>query len=616
MRTRKAATKAARRGANGKANLKAKTTMNGKAAKAAANGALNGHATSKNGLKKQETKDAIKSGEWSVTWLDVKDIAPNPYQPRVEFDPEEMQDLTASVKAHGVHQPVTVRTIKPQETAESSDESKAEEKAANLPTHRYHLVVGERRLRACKTAGRKRIPAIVRDDLSDAEVAELALVENVQRARLNPIEAARGYKRLMLDFRMKEERIAKRMGLSVQTIKDAIRLLQLPESVQSLIAKKRLTPAHGQTLLRLAAFPTVCEMVAQHAADNSVTAKSLESNPLPNASALEKKGWITALDWRTKFDWKNVCGSCPHGAYISAQFSAYCLKPSEAKAKNEAAIELQKQEAVRVMEEARQNESQTVESDALPRVQYRNLTHGEPAGCSEACSCRRQMRDPSDETRTVPICIDPARYDELRQTERQENERQRAAHYEELWNRAMHRCDDEIAGGNQSKPVALLLRSLLMDSRSHYAAPQDYWEKGALLAKELGIDLDWNKLQDTETSTFEELQLIVQVEPRKLLLLGVGLLLMQDARAAARFHESAPLLAFILDEPQEAQGEFEGMEESPDDREGFVSTDDLPTDCADKESESFADEDDALAAAHEAETNMLEDEREAAALSV
>ncbi len=368
------------------------------------NGAMNGHARQQNGVAHSSaasSQDWTKGGQWSVTWLDVKDIAPNPYQPRIEFDADEMLELVASVKAHGVLQPVTVRSVKMPETASEEAQNGAvpTEPTIILP---YHLVVGERRLRACKEAGRKSIPAIVRDDLSDAEVAELALVENVQRARLNPIEAARGYKRLMLDFRMKEERIAKKIGLSPQSVKDAIRLLQLPDSVQGLIAKRRLTPAHGQTLLRLAAFQSVCEMVAQHAADNGVTAKALESNPLPNASSLEKKGWIASLDWRTKFDWKNVCGSCPHGAYVSAQFSAYCLKPAEWKAKNEAAIELQKQESVRVMEEARQNESQTVEAESLPRVQYRNLYQW------RTCRLQRSVPLPPSDARPRRRDEDPA----------------------------------------------------------------------------------------------------------------------------------------------------------------------------------------------------------------
>ena len=101
---------------------------------------------------------------------------------------------------------------------------------------RYELIAGERRLRACKEAGRKTIPAIVRDDLSDAECAELALLENVQRSNLSVIEEARGYKRLMVQFRMKEERIAKKVGKSVGTIQETIKLLQLPETVQGLIA--------------------------------------------------------------------------------------------------------------------------------------------------------------------------------------------------------------------------------------------------------------------------------------------------------------------------------------------------------------------------------------------
>jgi ParB family chromosome partitioning protein len=266
------------------------------------------------------------SHQWLIVTIAVERIEPSPYQPRLSFDAAEMADLVASVRAKGVQQPIIVRTCKAgqealQNGATHTPNGKANGKAdgkvngATKPSLvRYELIAGERRLRACKEAGRQHIPAIVRDDLTDVECAELALLENVQRSNLSVIEEARGYKRLMLQFRMKEERIAKKVGKSVGTIRDLLKLLQLPETVQKLLAEKKLTASHGQELLALAPYERVCVLVAEKAARDRLTALSLQSTPLPNAAELKRLGLIAELDWRTKFDWKSECGKCPHKA--------------------------------------------------------------------------------------------------------------------------------------------------------------------------------------------------------------------------------------------------------------------------------------------------------------
>jgi hypothetical protein len=360
-------------------------------------------------------------------------------------------------------------------------------------------------------------------------------------------------------------------------------------------------------------------MVAQYVADNAVTAKMLESNPLPNSTVLEKKGWIASLDWRTKFDWKTVCGECPFGAYISTQYSAYCLKPAEWKAKNDAFIEMQKQEAVRVMEEARQNESQTVEAEALSPVEYRMVAQVAPAGCTETCPCRRQMRDASDPTQTIPICVDKSRYNELLQAERQKVEQECREHYERLRHEAMRQIEDEISSDNWVKTVALCARSLLVDARPYHVTPDLWWGIAQEIAGEIGIELDWEKLQDMNTSAFEELTLFAEVEPKKLLLLGAGLLLSQDAGSAARFHEPAALLAFVIGERGESQTAFNGMSDDGETEESFTATEETPheqlpsdDDYCDEDGIPY-DEDEVLAATHEAENRMLEEERERAA---
>jgi ParB family chromosome partitioning protein len=264
---------------------------------------------------------------WQVVWLPVAQIEPNPYQPRTSFDPQEMLELVASVRAHGVLQPVTVRTLKPETEAELAQSNGQAKSAGARTVAHYHLVSGERRLRACKESNRKIVPAIIRDDLSDAAVAELALIENVQRSNLNVMEEAAAYKRLMLEFRLKEERLAKKVGKSVQTIKEIIKLLALPKEVQPLIAAKQLSASHGQLLLKLAPFEQVCLQVAQYAAQHKVTATALETAILPNARSLKEQKLLVELGYKTAFDWKNECGNCPFKAYIDLSLIKWRVAP-------------------------------------------------------------------------------------------------------------------------------------------------------------------------------------------------------------------------------------------------------------------------------------------------
>lgn len=161
--------------------------------------------------------------------IPIVKIATNPYQPRREFDAEKLAELTESIKRHGVVQPVLVRKI--------SDGS-------------YQLVAGERRLRASQAAGLKTIPAVVRT-YSDDEMMEIALIENIQREDLNPVEEAIAYKRLSEEFGLTQEQIAKRVSKSRSFIANSMRLLNLSEKILDHLAQGRLTTGHVRPLLTL-----------------------------------------------------------------------------------------------------------------------------------------------------------------------------------------------------------------------------------------------------------------------------------------------------------------------------------------------------------------------------
>lgn len=155
-------------------------------------------------------------------------IRPNPYQPRREFNAEELADLEASIKASGLLQPITVR------------------RAGDA----YELVAGERRFRAVTNLGWSEIPAIVRD-FDDQTMLVLALVENLQRADLNPIEEARGFKRLSDEFGYTQQQIADGIGKDRTTVTNLLRLLTLPSAVQRMVEEGHLTAGHARALLAL-----------------------------------------------------------------------------------------------------------------------------------------------------------------------------------------------------------------------------------------------------------------------------------------------------------------------------------------------------------------------------
>ena len=158
--------------------------------------------------------------------MNIDDIHPNPNQPRSHFDEKELDELASSIKEHGVLQPLLVRKDK----------------------KGYQIIAGERRYQASKIAGIKEVPVIVKD-VDDTEVLALALIENLQRSDLNPIEEARGYKQLIEASGMTQEALSKAVSKSRSAITNALRLLDLPEAVQDMLYDGKLTAGHARAIL-------------------------------------------------------------------------------------------------------------------------------------------------------------------------------------------------------------------------------------------------------------------------------------------------------------------------------------------------------------------------------
>lgn len=178
----------------------------------------------------------------SIFWVETEKIKPNPYQPRKEFDPRALQDLADSIRQYGVLQPlvVTRREIE-------SEEGIAVE---------YELIAGERRLRASRLAGLPQVPVIIRaTEDSDKEKLELAIIENLQREDLNPIDRAQAFLKLAEEFKLTHGEIGKKMGKSREYVSNTLRLLSLPEEIRQALAEKKISEGHTRPLMMLSDRP-------------------------------------------------------------------------------------------------------------------------------------------------------------------------------------------------------------------------------------------------------------------------------------------------------------------------------------------------------------------------
>ncbi|CUC84722.1 ParB/RepB/Spo0J family partition protein [Staphylococcus aureus] len=179
-------------------------------------------------LSKSEDQRITKTKDEQIKQIDTSDIKPNPYQPRKTFDENHLNDLADSIKQYGILQPIVLRKT----------------------VQGYYIVVGERRFRASKIAGLKYVSAIIKD-LTDEDMMELAVIENLQREDLNAIEEAESYQRLMTDLKITQQEVAKRLSKSRPYIANMLRLLHLPKKIADMVKDGRLTSAHGRTLLAI-----------------------------------------------------------------------------------------------------------------------------------------------------------------------------------------------------------------------------------------------------------------------------------------------------------------------------------------------------------------------------
>ena len=200
-----------------------------------------------------------------IVEIDISESRPNPYQPRKEFDPEKLTELAVSIKEHGIIQPIIVKKS----------------------VKGYEIIAGERRYRASKLAGLDKVPAIVRP-FTDEQMAEISLLENIQRENLNPIEEALAYKQLLEKSHMTHENLSTKVGKSRSYITNVIGLLRLPSEVQELVSKGKISMGHARALSKLESDEEIIRL-AHKIDEENITVRDVEDI----SSKEEKKVKIT-----------------------------------------------------------------------------------------------------------------------------------------------------------------------------------------------------------------------------------------------------------------------------------------------------------------------------------
>lgn len=217
--------------------------------------------------KEEQNETQQKSNEM----MKIRLIEPNRNQPRKQFDEDSLMELAESIKLYGVIQPIIV---------------------CKKDSH-YEIIAGERRWRAAKMAGLKEVPVIVKD-YTEKEIAEISLVENLQRDDLNPIEEAKAYERLIKEYQLKQEEVAERVAKSRTVITNSLRLLKLSDKVQTMLMEGLITVGHAKVLLGISSKEQQ-EEIAEHIIDEKLSVRELEnyvkamSKPKKNSAPSQKQ---------------------------------------------------------------------------------------------------------------------------------------------------------------------------------------------------------------------------------------------------------------------------------------------------------------------------------------
>lgn len=409
------------------------------------------------------TYSARNASEVGTFPVPLHQVRPSTLNPRQAFDQARLVELAESIQRHGLLEPIVVRDATP---------AMRDDRPGEIVI--YEIVAGERRFRASwlvalarcmgetiaevvalseeareafrDQAGRETIEARHLGAVEDKAALELALVENLVRQDLDPIEEAEGYAQLNRVVGLSQSEIGKAVNRSQPAVANAMRLLDLPDDVRERIRRGELSVSHGVALARFKAFPPVASGLAEIAVQQGWTAKGLER---PQMWSLANAGIVRSLDYQTLFD-RAACKDCPFGALHEDH---YCLKPDHYDELQAAARKDKQAEIARAAQELRREGGKLLDLKKLNYTQYNSLSGAgkcEFDSAESPCPCRVQAKDGE---RLAWICCDPPRRTQLQAaaTRAQGKEKKRTGR--ELAGRVVAALD---ARGDDPRPLSIL----------------------------------------------------------------------------------------------------------------------------------------------------------------
>lgn len=497
--------------------------------------------------------------------LPIGDIVASPLNPRKVFEQSALDELAESIAAHGLQQPIVVRPRDPQpdrydnsispENIEARRYSildmqrtndgehaltvahiegyeAAQEWCRLLNSAHYEIIMGERRYRACLQAGLVQIPAIVRNDVTTEDKhLELALIENLHRRDIDPIEAARGYK-VLNGMGYSYNDVAKMVNLSQPSIANAVRLLELPDAVLRYVQAGQLGATHARALIKYAAFPEFLAAIVPKVIEMRLTTHDLEKElPYFVLDAANKAGAIHMFGYDEPFEVEEICKKCPFLAYAKIGYNSVCLNPAHYKQLAKEAKAALKEQNDALITAAKADPNKIPKIASMKWGTYREIFTGRPApcGCTDACPCRSVAKDHAGAI--VSICMDPARYDGFEAARRKAEEEEHREECEAITDEAM-----DLLSGFRSLDCSVELVGLLTDPFFAHVTKPDF----VAAATRLGISAKKNGAGPPIEELIGEGDGPPHYRRRlsaiNLLVLTVGTKFMQEGREAAAWH--------------------------------------------------------------------------------
>lgn len=490
----------------------------------------------------------ITDGEFTCALHHIRFSTLNP---RKTFDLAKIQELAESIARHGLLQALVVR-----ETANSLPPEPG-------PFVFYELVAGERRFRALwlvamarcagepiaaflalpdeeresyrAAAGFEEVPVRSLGVIDDAKHLELALVENLQRQDLDPIEEAEGYRQLNRVVGLTQAAIATAVKRSQPAVANAMRLLELPEDVRARISAGELSVSHGVALAKWKQWPALVSAMAAVTIEHRMTTKSVEGLGPGDWQIRES---VRILDGRAHFD-RSVCEACPFGArwvddspYASY---AYCLNPGHWDQLQAEAEATEEAKQLAKLAERGVDVANVPLLTSMSYSSYRELASGAPPGCSDACPCRSQAVNRWD--KVVPICTDPKRHAQLERAKTVAENKGKREKEKVLADRMTGRLDAIEGTGTRRELVVLVKRAVDQIDRK----PLEQ------VIKRLGLPLEVDPVKDYDhRQSGKPWRTLMRLSDHDLVRLGVECLLAYDLQGLRNGNSTGQLTTWYL----------------------------------------------------------------------